>query len=238
MHQHLGIGRSYLLVFLAASLLLGCPFFESEDERPPFDTPFDFSDDFYRLHGVDPDLVINRLTPSHPSAVFGMSRDSTRNNTRILQVFGGYDAVGMPLYYPLPPGPFKFDAFLDNAVGQNARLVADKFRAFIFPRHAGDPLGSAAPNRREDNLFDTSSGYFTENPLGLWRLTFPRYTHKALFTNEGQEVLDKIRARNGEDLDGTPAIRRLSEILELEDLGLLELRQRPEDGSMGPPWVV
>ena len=87
-------------------------------------------------------------------------------------------------------------------------------------------------------MFDTSSGYVTDNPLGLWRITFPRFTDEALFTAEGQEKLDELRARNGTDLDGTPVIKRLSEINELEALGYLDLLQRPEDGSEGGPWVV
>jgi hypothetical protein len=240
MIDHARTLTSYLSLVLTVVLLVGCHG-QSDDPAAPglaFDTPFDFNDDFYRKHGIDPDKLIKRLTPSHDSAAADKSQDTSRNGTRILQAFGGYDAVGSTLYYPLPPAPFKVEAFLDNAAGKRALVIADKFRAFILPRRDGDPLGTAAPNRREDNIFDTSSGYLTANPLGLWRLTFPRYTEKALNTGEGQHKLGELRERNGTDLDGTPIIKRLSEILELETLGMLELRQRPVDGSKGPPWVV
>ena len=69
-------------------------------------------------------------------------------------------------------------------------------------------------------------------------MIFPRYTDKVVFEIKEHEKLEELRARNGTDLDGTPIIKRLSEIKELLALGLLELRQRPENGSKGPPWVV
>lgn len=233
-----GMSGSHALVALTGLALLGCAGEHRKTQRTSFHAPFDFTDEFYRENGIDPDKLINRVTPENPSAVLGLSQDPTRNHTRILELFGGYDAVGASLYYPLPPGPFRSDGFLDNALGERAREIADKYRVFIFPRRSGDPLGSAASNRRADNLFDSSSGYFTENPLGLWRLTFPAYTNKALYTDQGKRMMDEIRDRNGEDLDGTPLIRRLSEVLELQRQGLLELRERPDDGSLGPPWVV
>ena len=59
----------------------------------------------------------------------------------------------------------------------------------------------------------------------------------ALFPKWHPKLLE-LAERNGTDLDGTPIIKRLSEINELEALGLLELIQRPEDGSQGFPWVV
>ena len=223
------------LVVAAALLATGCT---ADSDAPAFDIPFDFKDSFYRANGIDPTKLINRLTPAHPSATTGTSIDPTRNSTRILHTFGGYDTVGEPLYYPLPPAPFKADAFLPNEQGKRAREIANRFRAFIFPRRDGDRVGSGAPNRREDNVFDTSSGYLTKNPLGLWRLTFPRCTDKALNTVAGKQAMNAVRAINGTDLDSTPIIKRLSEIIELEKLGYLELIQRPEDGSMGPPWVV
>ncbi len=206
----------------------------------PFDTPFDFNDKFYRQNGVEPDLFEEgtHVTPDSPNATSGKSKDKTRNKTRILEVNGGYDSVGALLYYPAPPAFVPAEAFLDNEKGEAALEIANKFRAFIFPKAKGLPLSPAPPNRRQDNMFDTSSGYLTVNPLGLWRITFPAYTDAALNTPEGQAKLAELESRNGLDLDGTPIIKRLSEINELEALGYLDLNQRPEDGSAGSPWVV
>lgn len=204
----------------------------------PFHTPFDFDDSFYRSHGLDPEQFETRLTPQSANATAGVSSDPTRNTTRIMEVNGGYDSVGTLLYYPAPPAFFPAEAFLRNSEGDHAFDIANEFRAFIFPKRDGDMLSPAPENRRQDNVFDTSSGYSTDNPLGLWRITFPRYTDAALLTTEGQAKLEELRQRNGTDLDGTPVIKRLSEIQELEALGFLDLIQRPEDGSAGGPWVV
>jgi hypothetical protein len=153
-------------------------------------------------------------------------------------VLGGYDAPGALLYYPKPPAPMMPGAFTDNAEGEAAKAIANQFRAFLFPLAGVPLLSSAAGERRQGNVFDTSSGYFHTNPLGLWRLTFPHYTQAALNTPDGQAKLNDLRARNGEDKDGNPLLKRLSEINELEALGYLDLLQRNEDGSDGPPWVV
>jgi hypothetical protein len=81
-------------------------------------------------------------------------------------------------------------------------------------------------------------GYVSNNPLGLWRLTFVRYTDAAFDTDDGRETLADLVERNGTDVDGTPVIKTKSEIEDLESEGLVELYTRPDDGSQGPPWVV
>ena len=199
--------------------------------------PFDFTTEFYIENGLDPDLFFFRISPDDANATVGTSPLPEHNNTRILEANGGFDAAGQLLYYPAPPANFFAEAFLPNEAGQRARQLANEFRAFIFPLRDGNPTGPPVPNRRHDNMFDTSSGYLTDNPLGLWRVTFPRYTDDALFPN-WHPHLEELALRNGLDLDGTPIIKRLSEINELESLGLLDLIQRPEDGSQGFPWVV
>ena len=204
----------------------------------PFDTPFDFKDSVYLRNGLDPAGFAKRLTPDSPQATYGRSLDETRNNTRIIGILGGYDAAGALLYYPTPPAPLLNAAFTNDEQGRHARELADFYRAFLFPKRDLNPLSSAPPDRRQSNIFDTSSGYFVENPLGLWRLTFPRFTDDALFTAAGQAALDVLRERNGTDLDGTPILKRLNELVRLEEQGYLELLQRPDDESQGPPWVV
>ena len=74
------------------------------------------------------------------------------------------------------------------------------------------------------------------NPLGLWRLTFVRYTNQA-FTPEGQAVLAPLHVQNGTDLDGTPIIKRLHVLVDLEQQGLVEFTVRPI-GVGAEPWVV
>jgi hypothetical protein len=58
------------------------------------------------------------------------------------------------------------------AAGSQAMAVANSCRALIFPKASGNALSPAPPHRRQDNIFDTQNGSFSNHPLGLWRLTF------------------------------------------------------------------
>ncbi|MFQ5520314.1 MAG: hypothetical protein ACE5FK_02850, partial [Candidatus Methylomirabilia bacterium] len=110
--------------------------------------------------------------------------------------------------------------------------------AFIFPKAEGDPLSPAPPNRRQDNIFDTRNGYFGANPLGLWLLTFVSWDGTAVDSVQCQGVKGDLAGKNGRDLDGTPVIKRMSEIEGLEGAGCISLQTRALDGSQGFPWVV
>lgn len=206
------------------------------------DQAHDFNDSFYLENGLNPQSSDFRRrfedddgSPFLPFSVETNTTDPTRSTTRILPVNCGYDAAGSTLCYPGPPVFFGEKSFLNNAAGDRARELAE-FRAFIFPKADGDPLSPAAPNRRQDNLFETTKGYVGVNPLGLWRLTFVKYTRRA-FTRKGRRVLTPLHVQNGTDLDGTPIIKRLHVLLDLERQGLVEFNVRPiEEGS--EPWVV
>lgn len=212
--------------------------------NPP---PFDFSDAFYRQNGIDPAKIRERVgnpdrNPSHWT-VDTSNTDPNRRPIRILETTGGWNDSANLIYYTVM-GAIMDDAFERDALGNltargaRAKQIAENARAFLFPKaSAGSVLDPAPPNRRQDNIFDTRGGYFSNNPLGLWVLTFVVYTPKA-FTEEGRKILDPIAARNGRDLDGTPIIKSASQVDDLASKGLVELRQRPRDGSQGVPWVI
>jgi hypothetical protein len=201
----------------------------------------DFNDGFYRKNGLDPKSPdFNRRfeidgVPNGLQAVEGFTTDPTRSQTRVVAVNCGYDASGQTLCYPGPPVFFGEESFMNNPAGDLARELAE-FRAFIFPKASGNPLSPAPPNRRQDNMFETTKGYIGVNPLGLWRLTFVSYTDAA-FTPAGVEVLAPLHVQNGTDLDGTPIIKRLHVLLELEAQGLVEFNVRVP-GVNPEPWVV
>ncbi len=211
------------------------------DRSPGLHQAHDFSDGFYRQNGLDPKSADFRRrfeingAPNGVRSVETATADPTRSTTRVLPVNCGYDASGQTLCYPGPPVFFGEKSFMNNPKGEIARELAE-FRAFIFPKAAGDPLSPAPPNRRQDNLFETTKGYIGTNPLGLWRLTFVSYT-PAASTTEGEAVLAPLHAQNGTDLDGTPIIKRLHVLLELEAQGLVEFNVRPT-GEGAEPWVV
>ena len=225
------------------------------DSKPP---PIDFSDDYYRANGINPDAIRERVgnpdrNPAH-WIVDNSNTDPTRRDIRVLETTGGFNNSGSLIYYSIMgtafdggvdatgnplPHTFQTDANGNlTPAGQHARDLAMHFRAFLFPKaSAGSILSPAPPNRRQDNVFDTRDGYFSNNPLGLWILAFVVYTPKA-FTPEGTAVLDPIAANNGRDLDGTPILTDASTIDNLAAQGLVEIRHRPLDGSQGFPWVI
>lgn len=198
---------------------------------------YDFADDFYRLNGIEPREIVDRLRAQDGRSTFDRAPEREFADVRIREVTGGFDHEGNVLYYvtagQVSPGTFTFDTR-----GTEARTIANDFRAYIFPKATGHPRGTAVSNRRQDNVFDTRRGYFDDNPLGLWLLVFVQYTEKALNTNAGRAMLADLTARNGRDLDGTAVIRTIAEIELLHQLGYVKLRTRSHTGLQGPPWVI
>lgn len=199
--------------------------------------PFDFSDAFYRANGIEPDLLLNRVNGMDGVSVFDFTNGLNQRGVRVIETTGGWDASGNLLYYSIF-GMMMPDVFTPDDAGRRARVIADEYRAFVFPKRDGLPLSPAPFNRRHDNVFDTRGGYFSNNPLGLWIVTFVSFTDEALNTREGRRELAKYAEKNGVDLDGTPILTSASDIDNLADKGLVMLRTRAEDGSQGFPWVV
>ena len=130
------------------------------------------------------------------------------------------------------------NTFTNDTAGQKALAIAEKFEAYIFPKASGNPLSPALSNRRQDNVFNTIDGYFTNNPLGLWTAVFVSYTPAAFNTAKGQATLAALAAKNGTDLDGTPMIRKAIEVDVLERKGFVQTQTRALDGSQGFPWII
>lgn len=211
--------------------------------NPP---PFDFSDDFYRANGLVPGNIVLRVGTASRSTrdwvVDNSNTDPNRRNIRILETIPGTDGSGN-LTYANITGVLNSTSFERNANGsltargQSAVALAERFRVFIFPKaSAGSILDPFLPNKRQDNVFDTRDGYFSNNPLGMWVAAFVVYTPKA-FTEEGYKKLDPIAATNGRDLDGTPILTSASLIDNLVQEGLVELRTRPIDDPVFR-WVI
>lgn len=222
--------RTWSVIFLLALTMISGTAFATEP-------PFDFSDEFYTQNGIDPANVINRVNGADGVSVPDVTTDPSRRNIRVTETTGGFNDSGNIIYYNVFSMVMP-NSFTNDAAGLRARQIANDFRAFIFPKAAGEPLSPAPPNRRQDNVFDTRNGYFSNNPLGLWILVFVSYTDAALNTPGGQAVLAQLAAANGLDLDGTPIIKTASDIDNLAVQGLVNLRTRAQDGSQGFPWVV
>jgi hypothetical protein len=203
----------------------------------PGSPPFDFSDAFYSQNGINPLNVQGRVNGSDGISVIDQAPDERHSDVRVIETTAGYDSSGAFLSYNIMATLFA-GSFTADPAGSNAHAIANQFRAFLFPKRNAPQLCPAPDCRRQDNVFDTTMGYLTNNPLGLWRITFVSYTAEALNTRRGKAALAELGQRNGWDLDGTPVIKRLSEINELQVQGFLLLQQRDENGSQGFPWVV
>ena len=198
---------------------------------------FDFSDDFYRANGLNPDAIVDRLVGQDARSVVETSPDADFADVRIVETTGGFQHNGNLFYYPVN-GKVMPNTFTNDAAGEAARQIADDFVAYIFPKAGGEPLKPAAPNRRQDNIFDNRNGYFSNNPLGLWILTFVSWDGPNITDPDCQEFMDELADRNGTDLDGTPILKKVGEIEKAEELGCVTLRNRALDGSQGFPWVI
>lgn len=250
---------------------------QAGDTNPP---PFDFSDALYLQNGINPSAIQHRvgvdpndsIQPEGPpvhsappgSWVFDNSNtDPNRQNVRILQTTGGFDKEGDLIYYSIN-GFVGSSTFTDDAAGQNAQAIANRFRAFLFPRDPNHTQVVCSPtvttncikldpgigNRRQDNVFDTRQDYFENDPLGLWLLAFVVFTDQA-FTPQGQTTLDNIAAQNvangiavstgGRDLDGTPVLTAAEQIDGLVAQGLARILTREHASGIDPqgfPWVI
>jgi hypothetical protein len=208
-------------------------------------SPFDFSDATYRAHGVVPENIVLRVGTAARAGDFvvdNSNTDTRRTNVRTIETTPGTTGSS-GLTYANIFGVLNSTSFERNASGQltsrgqAAFDTAERFRVFIFPKASnGSILDPFLPNKRQDNLFDTRDGYFSNDPLGMWVAVWVVYTPKA-FTAEGRKELDPIAATNGRDLDGTAILTSPSQIDNLVSKGFIELRTRPVDDPVFR-WVI
>jgi hypothetical protein len=198
-------------------------------------SPFDFSDATYRAHGIVPENIVLRVGTAARAGDFvidNTNTDPNRANVRTIETTPGTTGTS-GLTYANIFGVLNSTSFEHDASGklttrgQISIDTAERFRVFIFPKASnGSILDPFLPNKRQDNVFDTRDGYFSNDPLGMWLAVWVVYTPKA-FTAEGRKELDPIAATNGRDLDGTAILTSPSQIDGLVSKGLIELRTRP-----------
>jgi len=208
-------------------------------------SPFDFTDDVYRAHGILPENIVLRVGDGSRAGDFVIddsNTDPNRRNVRTIESTPGTTGSS-GLTYANIFGILNSASFERTATGQltsrgrQAFDTAERFRVFIFPKASnGSILDPFLPNKRQDNVFDTRDGYFSNDPLGLWVAVWVVYTPKA-FTSAGRKELDPIAATNGRDLDGTPILTSPSQIDNLLDKGIVELRTRPVNDPVFR-WVI
>jgi hypothetical protein len=208
-------------------------------------SPFDFTDAVYRAHGILPENIVLRVGDASRGGDFvvdNTNTDPNRTNIRTIETTPGTTGTSgltyANIFGVLNSTSFERDSGGNLTTrGQQAFDTAERFRVFIFPKASnGSILDPFLPNKRQDNLFDTRNGYFSNDPLGLWVAVWVVYTPKA-FTAAGKKELDPIAATNGRDLDGAAILTSPSQIDNLASKGLIELRTRPVDDPVFR-WVI
>jgi len=196
--------------------------------------PFDFSDAFYIANGINPDSIIGRpVGDGNGSVMDNTPNGPDFNNVRITAHAAAYDHSGHRIFFYVT-GLLTLDTFLDNEAGDEAFDIAETYDVYEFPQ-ADAPLGSVFP-KRQDLIADLRNGYFSNDPLGTWRIRIIKYTDAAFNTPEGQDALADLAEDNGLDLDGTPIIKTISEVESLKDAGFVSEFIPPMDGSQGLRW--
>ena len=151
-------------------------------------SPFDFSNDTYRAHGVVPENIVLRVGTASRAGDFVVDNSNTdprRANVRTIETTPGTTGSS-GLTYANIFGVLNSTSFEHNAAGQltargqSAFDTAEHFRVFIFPKASnGSILDPFLPNKRQDNMFDTRDGYFSNDPLGMWLAVWVVFTPKA-----------------------------------------------------------
>ena len=188
------------------------------------DRLFDFTDAYYLQNGVNPAAIDGRRQPNPPLATFGKPPFPYLNTTRALLTLPSYGGSGEVWFFTVLGGGGT-SLFTNDSAGAAARVTADKYKEYVFPRKGTDPVGLGA--LRQSVLLDTRNGYFSNDKLGLWIHTWVAYTDAAFNTKDGQKRLGDLAKKNGLDLDGTPIIASASDVENLASKGLVSLTTRP-----------
>ncbi|RYG36551.1 hypothetical protein EON81_09425 [bacterium] len=184
---------------------------------------FDFTDFHYSTNGVNPAKLEGRRQAPSAAAVLDTPFFRTQRNVRVISTFAGYGSSGELRFFTVNAG-FGPDGFTADAAGRKAREIADTFIEYVFPNRGTDPIGLGS--RRQDMVLITNHGYFSKNPLGLWLHAWVNYTPAAFNTEKGRKELEKLTKENGLAADGTPIIKKESDIRNLQSKGFVTVTTR------------
>jgi hypothetical protein len=213
---------------LAITSTIAAPALADDDFRGP---PFDFSDAYYRANGIDPTTLAGRPVGAAPNSVID-NRDNgpNLNNVRLLEQSAGYDQSGHPIFFSVTGLPSQA-SFTANSAGARARQIAETYNVYEFPRDA-NPQFVVFP-KAQDLVADLRNGYFSNDPLGLWRINVVHFTPAALNTPAGRQALSTLAAVNGLNLDGHPVVKTVDQIEDLRSHGYVTVENPPAAGAPG-----
>lgn len=197
---------------------------------------FDFIDQYYAQNGVDATKIFGRRqVTGNGASVFETPNFWFQRNVRASRINPAYSDNGTPTFWVVM-GDLDNNSFTNDALGQNAKQIANRYTLYVFPTRTGNQIGLG--NNRQADIVDLSGGYFSNDPLGLWIHVWISYTDKAFNTKDGQKALADLQNKNGLALDGTPIIKTLSELNNLLNKGFAAKRFRNPNGSEGPMYGI
>lgn len=215
-----------VLIVLTFALSLSAQILEDGrdiNKLPVIDTsmnPHDFTDKYYALNGVDANYIIGRRTGYDLLSVIGWSSNPYHRNVRLTATLPAYGANGEILFYS-PLGEINDKGFIEDAIGKQAKALADSNPIYVFPENNGNDF--AFGRSRQAALMDGSNmdGF----SIGLRSIVLVNYTKKA-FGDEGFEMMDYMLKKNGNSLDGTPLIKSFEDLTTLEKYELVSMEKR------------
>ena len=188
--------------------------------------PFDFTDKYYASNGINTALLRSRRDGADGLSVFDHCEVPYYRDVRVTATWPAYAPDGGSLFWNLD-AEFDKDAIIIAPEGYRALDVAQAFPMFVFPSE--DIPGTD----RQSPMIRLSDGYFEKNPLGLAVVYSVAFTELSR-TEKGAEIMKVLGARNGYSIDRTPIVRTATELDELQDLGMVEVRVRQN----GTPFVA
>ncbi|BCM92283.1 hypothetical protein IAD21_04162 [Abditibacteriota bacterium] len=193
------------------------------------DRLYDFTDAYYLSNGINPAMISGRRQATPPLGTTDTPFFSYQRPVRALLTLPAYDQSGNPWFFTVLGG-FSVAAFTPNSAGQKARQIAESNLEYIFPQRGTDPMGLGA--LRQSVVLDMRHGYFGNDPLGLWLHTWVSYTDQAFNTKDGQKALSDLTKKNGLAVDGTPIIKSVSDIENLQKKGFITTLNAPLNSEL------
>lgn len=188
--------------------------------------PFDFSDKYYASNGVMADMILNRPNGGDGFSVADFTSDPRHNNVRILATYPAYGHDGETLYWNFY-GQFNKNAFTEDPEGFAAYEIANGFPIYMFP-------GQSRNGDRQAPIIDNLEGYFDKNVLGLGAVMVVEYKDPASLSKADLAYLQDLSNQNGLSADGTPIIRTISELKQLQRRELVSITPRGDNGRTMP----
>ncbi len=192
--------------------------------------PFDFTDEYYKYHGIVADSLIDRKTGGDGQSVVDTPSDQSLSNIRIIATLPAYTAEGSTIFWNYYGGASN-RSFTRDRAGQRAIELAYANPMYVFPST------TVKNSDRQAAMIRMSDSYFEKNELGMAAVFIVEYTSRQM-THTDRAALTLLGNRNGLSRDGTPIIRTVRELDGLYAADLITIRQAGTDGSDRTPFAV